>query len=271
MSETKLCNKCGRKLPLTTDYFQKDNSRRDGYKYSCKECLGFKFTRKLKSKQGYKRCPRCERDFPATTQYFYKNAHGSNGLHSICKECKDSNSRLYYSKNKKHYEKHRMRWLLENPDYYTDYYNKNKKKILKQGQLWYEQNKEKHHALMKKHRYNNKEKNLFYVKKRMAIKINLPATLSGKQWQKIKNDFNNKCAYCGEELFLEQEHFIPVSKGGEYTHNNIIPACRRCNGSKNNKLFFEWYPEYRYYDKNRENFILKYLGYTEETQQLSIL
>ena len=60
---------------------------------------------------------------------------------------------------------------------------------------------------------------------------------------------------------LEQEHFIPLSKGGGYSMGNIIPACRACNASKSDKDFFEWYPEYKYYSEERENKILDFLGY----------
>ena len=69
---------------------------------------------------------------------------------------------------------------------------------------------------------------------------------------------------------LHQEHFIPLSKGGEYTHNNIIPACKSCNSSKQDTDFFEWYPTYEEYNEEREQFILEYLGYIEDTQQLTL-
>ena len=80
----------------------------------------------------------------------------------------------------------------------------------------------------------------------------------------IIKEFEYKCAYCGEETDLEKEHFIPVSKDGDYTIENIIPACRKCNCSKYNSDFFEWYPTYEFYDTDREIHILKYLGYEEE-------
>ena len=54
---------------------------------------------------------------------------------------------------------------------------------------------------------------------------------------------------------------------GEYTINNIIPACRGCNGSKNDKVFSEWYPKYKHYSKKREVFILKYLKYNKQNNQ----
>ena len=117
--------------------------------------------------------------------------------------------------------------------------------------------------------------------RRKARKLNLPHSLSVEQWNDIKSHFDNSCSYCGlaevehvKEFnqTLHQEHFIPLSKGGEYTHNNIIPACARCNSSKRDRDFFEWYPSYEYYSRTREKKILEFLNYTNEgIQQLSIL
>lgn len=83
------------------------------------------------------------------------------------------------------------------------------------------------------------------------------------------NDRKRTHKECEEQL--HQEHFIPVSDKGEHTINNIIPACRSCNSSKGNKNFFEWYPDYKHYDKKRENFILEYLNYMDDdAQQLAL-
>ena len=105
--------------------------------------------------------------------------------------------------------------------------------------------------------------------RRMALKRKLSSTLTLAQWENMKMHFNNKCAYCGKELPLAQEHFLALTKGGEYTVNNIIPSCKTCNSSKCNKDFFTWYPKYKYFSKKREKIILKFLNYKNEIQQLT--
>lgn len=51
------------------------------------------------------------------------------------------------------------------------------------------------------------------------------------------------CRYCGSSLGdFECDHVIPVSRGGETSVENIVVACRPCNGSKGNKLLVEWHP-----------------------------
>ncbi len=134
-------------------------------------------------------------------------------------------------------------------------------------QLWHKNNTDKE----KQYKYENANNYRMYAQNRLAKGRNLPATLTVDQWLSIKAAFNNKCAYCGKELPLAQEHFVALSKDGEYAISNIIPACHSCNSSKNNKDFFSWYPKYKYYSKNREKIILKYLCYTDQGQQLTII
>ena len=69
----------------------------------------------------------------------------------------------------------------------------------------------------------------------------LPHTLTGPELHDTWLYFDNKCAYCGEDkLCLHSDHFIPVTKGGGYTKDNIVPACWHCNSSKSNKYPLDW-------------------------------
>ena len=124
---------------------------------------------------------------------------------------------------------------------------------------------------MKKYKINHSEEFCIREQKRRTLKKSLESTFTPKQWEQTKEHFNNSCCYCGKELPLEMEHLIALSKGGEYTSNNIIPSCKSCNCSKNNKDFFIWYPKYRHYSKKREKKILEFLNYKNEFQQLKII
>lgn len=62
---------------------------------------------------------------------------------------------------------------------------------------------------------------------------------TAEQWQIILNTFQHCCAYCGRSetqlgKALEQDHVTPLSKGGNHTASNIVPACRSCNAKKHN-------------------------------------
>jgi 5-methylcytosine-specific restriction endonuclease McrA len=62
---------------------------------------------------------------------------------------------------------------------------------------------------------------------------------------------NNKCCYCGKEFTSDNratiEHFVPKSKGGGDTIDNIRAACQWCNNRKGNvskKQFDRKYPQW---------------------------
>lgn len=57
-----------------------------------------------------------------------------------------------------------------------------------------------------------------------------------EEWEKLKIQFNYKCAICGEEKPLTKDHIKPLSKGGSDYIYNIQPLCRNCNSKKNNKF-----------------------------------
>src|SRR5690606_31405286 len=97
--------------------------------------------------------------------------------------------------------------------------------------------------------------------KRISRNNDLLHTFTYLEWLECLNHFEYKCAYCGEEKEeMHQDHFYPFSKDGEYTKQNIVPACRNCNCSKRHSEPFEWYRTKPFYSTEREQQILNYLG-----------
>ena len=57
------------------------------------------------------------------------------------------------------------------------------------------------------------------------------------QWQQTLEDHKYRCAYCGTpDENLTQDHVMPISKGGNHTASNIVPACRSCNAKKSDSM-----------------------------------
>ena len=57
--------------------------------------------------------------------------------------------------------------------------------------------------------------------------------------QNILNKSGGICAHCGVELTLKTftvDHYIPRSKGGSSTMDNLIPLCSKCNSDKDSKI-----------------------------------
>ncbi|HLM17123.1 MAG TPA: HNH endonuclease signature motif containing protein [Acidimicrobiia bacterium] len=64
--------------------------------------------------------------------------------------------------------------------------------------------------------------------------------LSDEQWTAIKTAWGG-CAYCGATGGpLQRDCVLPISRGGRYTLDNIVPACGSCNASKCNDEVTGW-------------------------------
>jgi len=75
------------------------------------------------------------------------------------------------------------------------------------------------------------------------ILSNLGQESFGKDdWEKTKNYFSNKCAYCGKSSDLVIDHAVPINKTslGEHRLGNLIPSCKLCNSKKSNKNYYDF-------------------------------
>lgn len=192
---------------------------------------------------------------------FSKNKRSKDGHQRYCKDCQ----KQWYEDNKEYKLEYCAKYRKENHEYRRKaskiYYEKNRETYKK----YYIENKEKIDEYCKNWRKENPEKANAYTRERNEKLKSLPHTLTKDEWDNALKEFDYKCAYCGEEKLLEKEHFIPVSKDGGYTIDNILPVCRSCNSCKIDNDFFEWYPRQEFYSEEREAHILIYLGY-QETQ-----
>ena len=287
--ETKVCSKCGIEKELINMYFNKNKMHKDGFRSECK-CCQRKYVEDNKEKIS---------DWHK--QYRKENKEKCAKYNKNNKEKIAKQKKIYNEENKEKIKEYRKQYYINNKIKIMEYREKNKneiairdkqyriknkeigmkihrkyriknfEKLSKQEKQYREDNKEKYREYGKQWAIKNADKCTIYRQKRRAAKYDLPNALTILQWNQAKIYFNNCCAFCGQKLPLAQEHFLPLSKGGEYTVNNIIPSCISCNSSKFNHDFFEWYPTHERYNKKREQKILKYLGYKDNNQQLKII
>lgn len=259
----KHCSKCFEVLPMNKNYFGIGKKNKDGFQYSCKRCS------RDENKKHYKE---------NTEKYKTRiKKYQTNNQKSIA-----DSKRKYYKKNKKRHSNLMAEWHSKNKDkqrtYSKNYRLRNKEKIKQINREWYRNNKHKRAQYYKKNKdyilkrtaKRRKDNPLIsrvhshkYRQKKKLLKSNFTID----QWRECLTHFNHQCAYCDCTEKLEQEHVIPVSKGGHYTADNIIPACRSCNASKNNKSLEEWYINHQSYSTLRMDFIKDYL----ESNSLPIL
>lgn len=236
-----------------------------------------------------KKCSRCEIEKPLTTEFYHRCSNMASGFKSDCKDCRNAINRIYQRSKPRKPLKNEEYWREYRREYYRGYYKKNKLKyksnINKEYQKeyyhknrrrfaeYYERNKDRKRAYQKEYyiKNNGREKGRLRKNRRDAIKKSLLHTFTAVEWSDCLKEFDNKCAYCGErKKSFHQDHFIPISKGGEYTKYNIVPTCETCNKRKSDRDFKEWYTEQDFYDPKREERVLKYLKYKNELQQISL-
>ena len=74
-------------------------------------------------------------------------------------------------------------------------------------------------------------------KRRMAL---VEHDLTPQQWATLQELWGG-CAYCGaSDRALQRDCVQPISRGGRYTLENIVPACGACNASKSNDEATSW-------------------------------
>ena len=80
--------------------------------------------------------------------------------------------------------------------------------------------------------------------------------LSPEQWVALQEAWGG-CAYCGDaESALQRDCVLAISRGGRYTLENVVPACRRCNTSKCNGEVTAWMRRKRL---DESTFLLRHL------------
>lgn len=124
---------------------------------------------------------------------------------------------------------------------------------------WQRKNKEKHSEYIKEWKKNNpdKVKKLYEYKQnwrkehpereknhQQSRKARLLGAMvndfTSEQWVELLIEFDSRCAYCEiRSSNLTQDHIIPLSRGGNHTKANIVPACGHCNCRKNDLIFSE--------------------------------
>ena len=72
-----------------------------------------------------------------------------------------------------------------------------------------------------------------YIKRKRKIKIKKKSVM-------IRDE--GKCQYCGIALTRSTstlDHVVPKSKGGGYSWQNLVTACKKCNQQKGDRLLHE--------------------------------
>lgn len=248
------CAKCDTVYPLSDIYFVKLKNSSSGHGRNCKKCGTYKsnfginrfLNNIVNTKEGFKVCLKCHVELPKTEEYYFReDSKDSNKYETICKKCQGA-------------------------EYGVKYVNVVYKNIIPKG-----------HKICKtcgevlpimsfyfKHKKENRRysncKRCHYIKSRNRIHSEQDSEYNYEDWDyalKYWTDKNENihCVYCDEIIDKpEMEHIIPFSKNGKFERKNIIPACKSCNRSKNNKILNDFF---NYSEKFTLDLYSKILGY----------
>jgi len=200
--KTKICSRCHKEKSFTE--FRKHACHSDGYASECKVCAKKRYWENREKEIARKRKYRMNLEVKKREREY---CH----LYNL----KNTKRRVTY--NKKYIELH-PEWAKKKAR--ESYYRHREERLISTSKY------------KKNHRdyYNEQER------KRHNLKNNLPATLTKENWEEILKLYNYRCYYCNslgtKSNPLEKEHKIPLIRGGGYTKENIVPACRNCNAKK---------------------------------------
>lgn len=89
-------------------------------------------------------------------------------------------------------------------------------------------------GISKTREYKNKYKAIYVARKKNAA-----GSHTHGEWETLKKQYNYTCPCCFKsepEIVLEEDHIIPISKGGSNNIENIQPLCHPCNAKKHSKI-----------------------------------
>ena len=80
----------------------------------------------------------------------------------------------------------------------------------------------------------------------------------------IFEQWDHSCAYCTNPADT-LDHVIPRVLGGITAAENLVPACRRCNGAKSGSDWQEWFKDQPYWMPAREDAVHRWLSSGDKT------
>ena len=210
--------------------FSRDSKKKDGLLYQCKECAR-----------------------EASRVYRAANSEKLNEkkrvYHAANLEKEREKKRVYRAANPEKAREANRVWRAANSEKVREknrvYYAANSEKAREANRVYKAANPEKVREYVRVYKAANPEKVRVHNQRRRARKANLPNTLTAAEWQYAIDYFHGYCAVCGrppKNLFktrrVNVDHWIPLSKGGGTTADNIVPLCSGedgCNNRKGNK------------------------------------
>ncbi len=174
-----------------------------------------------------KRCSKCK--IEKELEEFYNDKVKKDGKYPQCKEC----VKEYRKKHKEKIKIHDKKFREENKEKLTIYAKQYREKNTEKIKKYYKTEKGKIASS------NARHKRRFLKLKTMdgSIPTNMTCPLT-KELQSLLTKQDNKCYLCNTDISNAKhlDHWIPLSKGGRHSIDNVIWLCPTCNLQKSAKV-----------------------------------
>lgn len=202
--DEKTCTKCGETKPL--DEFHRDRRNKDGKVGQCKPCACARSRAWAASNKGRKRA----------ADKRYREAHRDDAIRR---------SRDWYQDNKAEALARQRIYRMQRPEQdraaKRAYYLSHRDEILQRTREWATVNSDAAQANAWASRYRSRAR-------RVGATVVVERFLKAD----VIERYGDHCAYCETGPFEQLDHYVPVSKGGPHTLENVRPSCVSCNATK---------------------------------------
>lgn len=240
MHETRTCRKCGKDKPLN-EFGWRDREK-TARRTECSDCLAA-------YRQAYREA---NRDALAAK---------SRARYAQNRDAAKAQQAQYREANRETLRERNARWKAKNREAHLSrrraLYAQNAETERAKRKAYVEANRESVRASLrrsyKKRAPERRKRRRDYVRRNWFVLIGAryealarkyrfdPVnTLTEQEWQAIVDAHDGLCAYCKTDRGNTIDHVLPVSRGGQHTKDNVLPACTSCNSSKGNKTVEEW-------------------------------
>ena len=238
LDDMRKCTRCGESKP--SSHYMPSRPK------ECRECF-YATLKKAPSQQRSEQARRT-REWRARTkkekpEHWEKICEKKNAARRVGKHrdrpdrvCRDCSTPLTPSNNKPHHGKRcrscHSRRCTENAKKsgtHKKWRAKNRAYLSEQNRLWHEKNPGARSAYLQ-----NYYAKLPSARVRPLVVHPAPGRVTRAEWTERLEEFDHACAYCLQKgVPLSQDHMHPKTQGGVHEIENLVPACRSCNSSKN--------------------------------------
>lgn len=253
--ETKICTKCNKEYPATSEYFYVCRTAKDGLRSICKVCDKKRWAENSAKKQaekqkeqqliendlksrGVKICPKCKRELPAKLEYFYSNASLKDGLSFWCKSCskqitsvwRQENYDVIIEKQRARYKENlkNIEFISKQKEYDKQYYQEHKDQKQKYVKQYSKEHADKIKAYNKMYCNKNRQKLLEYSKiyyqenKEQIKEYQRKYAIEHKEELSIKNKLRHQNNKITRNFSWAINHALKGSKSGQHWED-LVP------------------------------------------------